>query len=218
MEYLSGKQCIDLLLDLFKGKEKPRIVNNLRTGPLRFSELHKILEPISKKVLSTQLKQLEEVGLIERTVYPATPIRVEYSTSPLIDQAQPLFKEIKKWEDFYRDNYNDRIKNDEIKTATHPFGLILEILGDKWKPEIIYALAEHNKRFGELKKELFPISQRVLTQQLRDLEHYGFITRTVHDQKNLHVEYALTDLAETLQPIGIEMQLYHDFYIKWKHE
>ena len=76
MEKQKRKQTVDLLLDLFKGKEKPRIVGHLRNGPLRFRELQKLLEPISKKVLSTQLKSLEEVGLIERKVFPETPVRV----------------------------------------------------------------------------------------------------------------------------------------------
>lgn len=218
MEKLTEKHGINLLLALFKGKEKPRIVGHLRNSPLRFSELQKLLEPISKKVLSTQLKSLEEVGLIERKVFPETPVRVEYSITPLVEEAQPLFKAIKDWEDYYRLNYDHCILSDEFKSSSHPFDLILKILGDKWKPEIIYALSDRNKRFGELKKDLFPISQKVLTQHLRELEHYGFISRTVLNEKKLHVEYALTQLPETLSPIGIQMNIYYNVYLKWKQE
>ena len=209
---------VKLLLELFKGKEKPKIVHCLENGPMRFSQLQKKLDPISKKVLSTQLRKLEEVGLIQRQVFPETPVRVEYSVTPLLIQARQLFNAVKTWEDFYRQNYQDRIKNKDLITARHAFGLMIEIFGDKWTSDIIFALSEGSKRFGQIKRELAPITQRVLTEHLRDLEHYGFVDRTVYDQKPLHVEYGLTDLCETLNDIGHELIKYTEVYMQWREK
>ena len=209
---------VKLILALFKGKEKPKIIGCLKNGPLRFSELQKQITPISKKVLTDQLRKLEEAGLIQRTVIVEPNNHVEYSITPLLAQAQPLFNEIKKWEDYYRENYSDYLVDDLENVSKHPFDLIINILGDKWKPEIIYSLHDGKKRFGEIKKELFPISQRVLTQHLRDLERYGFISRVIHDNKILHVEYSLTDLCYTFKNIGIETVKYYQHYLHWKEK
>ena len=207
---------INLLLSMFKGKEKPKIINCLKTQPLRFSELQKQLEPISKKVLSSQLHDLEEVGLIQRTVYPHKPIRIEYSITPLIKLAHPLFFEIKKWEDYYKETYPNIIKKNESLQVDHTFDLIIGLLGDKWKPQILLCLTNGKQRFSQIKKELFPISHRVLTQNLRDLEAYGFISRTVLDEKSPHVEYELTELCNTLENVGIEMEKFITLYTQFQ--
>ena len=218
MDLSLKETAVKLMLELLKGKEKPKIVHCLEEKPMRFSELQKTLTPISKKVLSSQLHKLEEVGLIQRTVYPETPIRVEYSLTPLMMNARQLIEAVKEWEDFYRHNYADRIKNRELITSTHAFGLVLELLGDKWKAEIIFALRDGPKRFGQLKKDLAPITQRVLTEQLRDLEHYGFVSRSIYDKKNLHVEYELTELSYTFKKVGIELIEYTKVYNQWREK
>lgn len=75
------------------------------------------------------------------------------------------------------------------------------VLGGKWKPIIIHMLSVEVHRFGELKKSIPPISQKVLTQQLRELEQDGLITRTIYPQVPPRVEYQLTDLGIALRPI-----------------
>ena len=213
MEKSVSNDNVKLVLSLFKGKEKPKIIHYLKEEPLRFNELKNKLGSISKKVLSEQLKDLEYVGFVERTVYPEVPVRVVYSVTPLLNKAQPLFDSIHQRELFYIENYGNQILTECLLNPNHPFDLIFTILGDKWKPEILFTLKYGKKRFGQIKKELSPISQKVLTQQLRDLEKYGFINRNVIDTKNLNVEYSLTDLCYTLNKIGIEIKKFSQLYL-----
>ncbi len=79
----------------------------------------------------------------------------------------------------------------------HPFRDALGQLSGKWNAFIIIALAQSPLRFGELKRELPEISQRVLTQILRDLERDGLINRKVFPTKPPSVEYSLTFLGKS---------------------
>ena len=82
-----------------------------------------------------------------------------------------------------------------------PVETTLTLIGDKWKVLILRDLLPGTKRFGELKKSLGAVSQKVLTAQLRDMESSGLIGRTVYAEVPPRVEYALTDLGKSLQPI-----------------
>lgn len=75
---------------------------------------------------------------------------------------------------------------------------VLAQIGTKWGPFVLITLAGHPSRFNELAREMQGISQRVLTQTLRDLERNGFINRTVYPTKPPSVEYSLTVLGESL--------------------
>ncbi|MGH1539680.1 MAG: winged helix-turn-helix transcriptional regulator [Arenicella sp.] len=77
----------------------------------------------------------------------------------------------------------------------------LEILGGKWKGVILYQLRDELKRFNQLKRLLPKITQRMLTRQLRELEHDGLIHREVYPQVPPKVEYSLTDSGKSLIPI-----------------
>ncbi len=74
---------------------------------------------------------------------------------------------------------------------------VLAQMGTKWGPFVLIGLAAGSLRFGELTREIPGISQRVLTQTLRDLERDGLITRTVYPTKPPSVEYSLTHLGES---------------------
>lgn len=77
----------------------------------------------------------------------------------------------------------------------------LTLIGDKWKVLILRDLLTGIKRFGELKKSITGVSQKVLTAQLRAMEASGHITRTVYAEVPPRVEYSLTELGMSLKPI-----------------
>lgn len=80
--------------------------------------------------------------------------------------------------------------------------LTLNIIGGKWKPIILYHLGNGGtRRFGELKKAMPNITQKMLTQQLRELEHDGLIHRRVYAEVPPKVEYSLTDVGRTVLPV-----------------
>ncbi|WP_277586125.1 winged helix-turn-helix transcriptional regulator [Psychrobacillus antarcticus] len=77
----------------------------------------------------------------------------------------------------------------------------LEVIGGKWKPVILFYLTFGKKRNNELKRMLPKITQKVLTEQLRELEEAGVLLRTVYNQVPPKVEYELTDYGWTLKEI-----------------
>ena len=77
----------------------------------------------------------------------------------------------------------------------------LKIIGGKWKTLILWYLKDGKKRFGELRRLLPKCTQRMLTRQLRELEHDGIVARKIYRQIPPKVEYSLTNRGETLKPI-----------------
>ena len=73
--------------------------------------------------------------------------------------------------------------------------------GDKWKVIILRDLMPGTKRFGELKKSIGNVSQKVLTAQLRDMEAKGLVSRKVYAEVPPKVEYSLTELGLSLKPV-----------------
>ncbi len=82
-----------------------------------------------------------------------------------------------------------------------PVETTLTLIGDKWKVLIIRDLLPGTKRFGELKKSIGSVSQKVLTSQLRQMEESGLLTRTVYPEVPPRVEYTLTELGRSLSPV-----------------
>ena len=87
-----------------------------------------------------------------------------------------------------------------------PVETTLTLIGDKWKVLILRDLLPGTKRFGELKKSLGSVSQKVLTAQLRDMEECGLIERKVYAEVPPRVEYTLTETGYSLKPILDAMQ------------
>lgn len=88
------------------------------------------------------------------------------------------------------------------KQYTCSVELTLDIIGGKWKPLILWYLGvDGTKRFSELKKSLPGITQKMLTQQLRELESDGMISRKIYPQVPPKVEYSLTKEGKSLMPI-----------------
>ena len=87
-----------------------------------------------------------------------------------------------------------------------PVATTVQLIGSKWKLLIIRNLRARPWRFNEMKKDLAGISQKVLTDSLRSLEEDGIITRTVYPEVPPRVEYALSDLGESMRPIISAME------------
>lgn len=77
----------------------------------------------------------------------------------------------------------------------------LNLIGGKWKLNMLWAIHDKGKRFNELRRELTGISQKMLTQQLRELEESGLIQRRVIPDKPPKVEYSLSEYGRTLEPL-----------------
>ncbi len=84
---------------------------------------------------------------------------------------------------------------------TCPVETTLTLIGDKWKVLILRDLMPGTKRFGELKKSVGNVSQKVLTAQLRAMEKSGLVNRKVYAEVPPRVEYSLTELGKSLKPI-----------------
>ena len=82
----------------------------------------------------------------------------------------------------------------------------VDVVGGKWKPLILWALHARPHRFGELRREVDGVSEKVLIQQLRELERDGIVAREVHEQVPPKVVYSLTGRGESLnralEPLG----------------
>ena len=79
--------------------------------------------------------------------------------------------------------------------------LALDIIGGKWKSLIIWHLGENTLRFSDLKRTMPGITQKMLTQQLRELEQDGLVNRFIYTEVPPKVEYSLTDTGKTLLPV-----------------
>lgn len=93
-----------------------------------------------------------------------------------------------------------------------PVEITLMVMGDKWKILILRDLMAGTKRFGELKKSIGIISQKVLTAQLRDMEEKKLLTRKVYAEVPPRVEYTLTDTGHSLKPILDAMSAWGEEY------
>ena len=82
-----------------------------------------------------------------------------------------------------------------------PVETTLTLIGDKWKVLILRDLMPGTKRFGELKKSIGTVSQKVLTAQLRDMEANGLVRREVYAEVPPRVEYELTEIGYQLKPV-----------------
>ncbi|MBQ9613889.1 MAG: helix-turn-helix transcriptional regulator [Lachnospiraceae bacterium] len=93
-----------------------------------------------------------------------------------------------------------------------PVATTVQLIGSKWKLLILRNLLVRPWRFNELRKGLDGISQKVLTDSLRSMEEDGIITRTVYPEVPPRVEYALSELGESMRPIIKSMEDFGNYY------
>lgn len=98
MEKPNLPECpVATTVQLIGSKWKLLILRNLLVRPWRFNELKKSLDGISQKVLTDALRAMEADGIVERTVYPEVPVRVEYSLTELGETLRPVLKSMENW-------------------------------------------------------------------------------------------------------------------------
>lgn len=91
------------------------------------------------------------------------------------------------------------IKKSELPPC--PVEVTLKLISDRWKVLIIRDLLKGTKRFGELRKSIGNVSQKVLTSNLRSMEECGLVSRKIYAEVPPRVEYSLTDTGRSLEPI-----------------
>lgn len=97
---------VELTLLLISNKWKVLIIRDLLDGTKRFSELKKSINNISQKVLTSNLREMEENGLLTRKLYPEVPPRVEYTLTDVGYSLKPLLDNMDKWGTWYKNEIN----------------------------------------------------------------------------------------------------------------
>lgn len=100
---------VETTLGLISNKWKVLIIRDLLTGTKRFGELMKSVTGITQKVLTSNLRDMEESGLITRTVYPEVPPRVEYSLTDTGHSLQPILNAMFAWGTDYKQKFSNEI-------------------------------------------------------------------------------------------------------------
>ena len=101
--------------------------------------------------------------------------------------------------------------NQELKC---PIQAVVDIIGGKWKLSILYQLFQGTKRYGELKRLVPEATERMLTLQLRELEACEIVQRTVYPEVPPKVEYSLTELGLSLEPVLQTMLDWSEKYLQ----
>lgn len=96
-DFIPGNCPVGYCMNIIGGKWKPSIIYMIRTNRNRYSLLLKNITEISKQTLTNQLRELEKDGIIERTIYPEIPPRVEYKITPYGKTLLPIIDSMSKW-------------------------------------------------------------------------------------------------------------------------
>ncbi|GHO63252.1 hypothetical protein KSC_021440 [Ktedonobacter sp. SOSP1-52] len=177
------------------GKWKFGILHQLLSGPKRFGELRRLLPEVSRQMLTIQLRELEQTGLLRRQAYVQVPPKVEYSLTELGWSLEPLLCQMGTWGKWYSEQIG-------------PLYDWLVSLGGRWKFWIWYHLFSGSKRFGELQRLLPQANRQTLTVQLRELEQMGVLHRQTSAQTPPKIEYTLTELGHQSEPMLRQMYVW----------
>jgi DNA-binding HxlR family transcriptional regulator len=164
------------------GKWKFWILYQLLSGPKRFGEVQRLFPEVSRQMLTIQLRELEQVGLLRRRIYVQMPPKVEYSLTELGRSLEPIVRQMETWGKWYGEQIGPQYD-------------WLVSLGGRWKFWIWYHLLGGPKRFSEVQRLLPQASRQMLTIQLRELEQMGVLHRQTSVQGPPKVEYQLSELG-----------------------
>lgn len=104
------KSCpVELTLSVIGGKWKGMILYHLLSGTKRFNELRRLMPDITQRVLTLQLRELEQDGIVHREVYKVVPPKVEYSLTPFGETLKPLVLSMQQWGERYLQEINHRL-------------------------------------------------------------------------------------------------------------
>jgi DNA-binding HxlR family transcriptional regulator len=98
---------VEAALDVIGGKWKGVIVYHLLSGTKRFNELHRSFQGITHRMLTLQLQELEEAGVVHRKVYPQVPPKVEYSLTPFGQSLRPILLLMREWGEEYTETLTE---------------------------------------------------------------------------------------------------------------
>lgn len=102
------------------------------------------------------------------------------------------------------------MREQSLEPADCPVDRTLRVIGGRWKPLILFHLRAGQRRFNELRRLMPSVTQRMLTQHLRELEADGVVSRVVHPVVPPRVDYDLTPLGQTLMPLMDAMAAWGD--------
>lgn len=117
----SSNCFIDLFVAILGSRWKPCIIWNLRNGPQRFSELQKKMNDVNSKTITTHLRELENLKIISRVVYPEVPPRVEYSLTEYGKALFPVYDAMLTWSIYYLEH--EGVESNECKTYAKKWSL-----------------------------------------------------------------------------------------------
>ncbi|MBB3110800.1 DNA-binding HxlR family transcriptional regulator [Paenibacillus phyllosphaerae] len=113
-ELPSGEACpVEFTLDVIGGKWKGVLLYHLISGTKRFNEFRKLCPIITQRMLTLQLRELEQDGIVHREVYQQVPPKVEYSLTPFGRTLEPIILSMKQWGDTYREQALSLMNRDE---------------------------------------------------------------------------------------------------------
>jgi DNA-binding HxlR family transcriptional regulator len=166
------------------GKWKFWIWYQLLGGTKRFGELQRLLPQASRQMLTIQLRELEQLGALQRKVYAQQPPKVEYALTDLARRLEPAMRQLYAWGKWHSAQVG--MEYDEW----------LVRLGGRWIFWIWYLLLSGPKRFSEFQRLLPQASRQMLTAQLRELEQMQVLYRQTAVPGSPKGAYALTDLGK----------------------
>lgn len=104
---------MSILMEIIGGKWKTYLIYLINNGKIRPNELQKAIPSANRRVLDLQLRELEFHGIVERTIYPELPPRVEYHLTKFGETILPLLEEMDKWGESYLDEFEQLMKKKE---------------------------------------------------------------------------------------------------------